>query len=92
MLWQHGLNGSGQIIGIGDTGVDYDNCFFRDPAYAAPTSNHRKIVAYRTIGTARMGDSVNGHGTHTSGRCVCVCVFVCVCVCVREREREKERE
>lgn len=29
--WSADLRGEGEIIGIGDTGLDYDNCFFRDP-------------------------------------------------------------
>jgi hypothetical protein len=30
-LWNADLLGEGEIIGIGDTGLDYDSCFFRDP-------------------------------------------------------------
>jgi hypothetical protein len=30
-IWNADLLGEGEIIGIGDTGLDYDNCFFRDP-------------------------------------------------------------
>ena len=31
-----GLRGEGQIIGVGDTGLDYNNCYFYDSNVAAP--------------------------------------------------------
>lgn len=30
-LWAAGIRGEGQILGIGDSGVDMDNCYFFDP-------------------------------------------------------------
>ncbi len=35
-LWQEGLTGRNQIIGIADTGLDYKSAFFRDSAVAVP--------------------------------------------------------
>ena len=29
-LWDLGLNGSGQVVGVADTGVDDESCFFYD--------------------------------------------------------------
>jgi hypothetical protein len=29
-IWSKGLRGEGQIVGVADTGIDIDNCFFRD--------------------------------------------------------------
>ena len=78
-LYDHGLTGAGQIIGIGDTGIDYDNCFFYDPNVALPVNrldlNHRKIIYYQTVllnpdqpqrGYGPATDE-EGHGTHTAG-------------------------
>ena len=31
-LQRKGLNGTGQIVGIADTGIDFDSCFFNDPS------------------------------------------------------------
>ncbi|GLI64306.1 hypothetical protein VaNZ11_007533 [Volvox africanus] len=31
--WSAGLQGQGEIVGVGDSGVDVDQCYFRDPAY-----------------------------------------------------------
>ncbi len=31
-LWKSGINGTGQVIGCGDTGVDVGNCYFYDPS------------------------------------------------------------
>ncbi|PNW83455.1 hypothetical protein CHLRE_05g242860v5 [Chlamydomonas reinhardtii] len=31
--WAAGLDGSGEILGSGDTGVDLDNCYLSDPRY-----------------------------------------------------------
>jgi hypothetical protein len=49
-LTRAGLTGEGQIIGTADTGVDWDSCFFFDPAVPVPVNavnqRHRKIIAY----------------------------------------------
>ncbi|KAG2430932.1 hypothetical protein HXX76_009902 [Chlamydomonas incerta] len=33
--WAAGLDGTGEILGSGDTGVDLDNCYLSDPRYDA---------------------------------------------------------
>lgn len=33
VLWSAGLTGSGMLVGVGDTGLDYGHCFFNDPIY-----------------------------------------------------------
>ena len=53
-LWDRGLDGSGQLAHIGDTGLDYDSCFFRDDAQPVafyPKSNpkHRKMLSYQEM-------------------------------------------
>ncbi|KAK9839424.1 hypothetical protein WJX81_001331 [Elliptochloris bilobata] len=78
-LWAAGLTGQGEVIGGGDSGIDRDNCFFKDPAVdwasamtkdtrtGVPTFSseaHRKIRLYRAAADER--DS-NGHGTHVMG-------------------------
>lgn len=35
--WEHGLRGEGEIIAIGDTGLDHDSCYFRDDARPVKT-------------------------------------------------------
>eukprot|EP00817_Percolomonadidae_sp_ATCC50343_P005548 CAMPEP_0117430754 /NCGR_PEP_ID=MMETSP0758-20121206/10307_1 /TAXON_ID=63605 /ORGANISM="Percolomonas cosmopolitus, Strain AE-1 (ATCC 50343)" /LENGTH=631 /DNA_ID=CAMNT_0005219117 /DNA_START=670 /DNA_END=2566 /DNA_ORIENTATION=- len=78
-LWNKGLTGKGQIIAVGDTGIDWDMCFFNDergpPAFNDINLNHRKIVGYFQVKKEHNGqtiysdtqDYVNGHGTHVSG-------------------------
>jgi len=70
-IGKHGLTGFGEVIGMADTGVDWDNCFFADAANSNAGANHRKIPFYRLIrnrgGQASWGDAVNGHGTHVAG-------------------------
>ncbi len=34
--WAAGLRGGGQILGLGDTGLDADHCLFSDPAVPGP--------------------------------------------------------
>ena len=74
---QLNLTGRGVVIAIGDTGVDFDSCFFHDPHTAVPVNrvdtSHRKIITYITVDDpkkkgqrAAPGDSA-GHGTHTAG-------------------------
>jgi hypothetical protein len=32
LMWNRGLRGEGEIVGVADTGIDHDSCFFRyDP-------------------------------------------------------------
>ncbi|KAL0483599.1 hypothetical protein AKO1_011458 [Acrasis kona] len=79
-VWDHGITGKGEIVGIGDTGIDHDMCFFYDPKSDVPfdtvSDTHRKIRGYKVISfvdsdkTRHTGDRydyVDGHGTHTAG-------------------------
>eukprot|EP01041_Mallomonas_annulata_P005788 gene5788-11690_t len=70
-----GLDGSGQVVGLCDTGVDVKSCFFAEksgrqvplsPATRPIVENtRRKIISYVTYADAR--DSFQGHGTHVAG-------------------------
>jgi hypothetical protein len=76
------LNGSGETIGIGDTGLFWRSCFFNDstttpppfiqiPSYGdaclfAPPYVGDKIVAYFHTDQTDTEDVLSGHGTHTS--------------------------
>lgn len=61
VIFDQGIYGAGEVIGILDTGLDVDSCFFADPVHPAFTVNtyssgagygtavgagHRKIAAY----------------------------------------------
>jgi hypothetical protein len=62
-LYNAGLRGEGQIVGILDTAIRQDHCSFNDPGVPIGPS-HRKIVAYNTSpGSA-------SHGTHVAGSIV----------------------
>ena len=75
--WDVGLRGEGEIVGIGDTGVDWDSCYFWDPngtiPFNEPGDTHRKFHAYITGMDDH--DRRNGHGTHVAGMSS-GCVFV----------------
>lgn len=68
-LWSKGLTGEGEVVGVGDTGIDYNTCFFHDPRHSVPFNRidmrHRKIVGYFTHADDR--DYIDGHGTHVAG-------------------------
>lgn len=64
-IWDMGLHGEGEIVGVGDTGIDYDMCFFRDPSGAPIGPTHRKVVGYASYTDDYDGDM--GHGSHVSG-------------------------
>jgi len=63
-MYDAGLDGTGQIVGCADSGIDYDHCFFHDPNNETPLGttnlNHRKIVSYRLRPTAVYGDDIDG--------------------------------
>ena len=62
--WRRGLTGAGQLVGVGDTGLDLGSCFFEDPDGHRPGPSHRKVEGYREI--ADSGDAT-GHGSHVCG-------------------------
>src|SRR6185436_11714792 len=82
-VFNHGITGTGQIIGIADTRLEHPLCYFKDPDPLHPLvkqtvappglltldQNHRKILAYNRI--APDPDSVPYttylHGTHAAG-------------------------
>ncbi len=82
-LFDRGLLGQGQIIGLMDTGIDADSCYFDDPDFGLPAINgssgteidvgHRKILAvdfWWNEDWPEPGPSdwdSQGHGTHTAG-------------------------
>ena len=73
--WDLGLNGSGVIIGVADSGIELDHGCFRENATEIGDigQNHRKVVLVNT--TIDDGDHVNHsdfkHGTHIAGSLVC---------------------
>ncbi|MGQ9582826.1 MAG: S8 family serine peptidase [Thermoplasmatota archaeon] len=64
--WDAGLNGRGIIIGLADSGVDYDHVCFRNGTseQGTPGPAHRKLVRYNT--SVDDWDQL-GHGTHVAG-------------------------
>jgi subtilisin family serine protease len=82
-IFDRGLRGEGQVIGVMDTGLDVDHCLFDDPAYGLPALNgdsgtevspeHRKVLAVdfywqNDWPDPGIGDwDDNGHGTHVAG-------------------------
>ena len=74
-LWTAGVTGIGQLVGMGDSGIDMTSCYF---AHTGPNNStlpagpdHRKVVSYNSVS----GDTLdlNGHGTHTAGSLVGLC-------------------
>eukprot|EP01064_Diplonema_japonicum_P020234 TRINITY_DN2938_c0_g3_i1.p1 TRINITY_DN2938_c0_g3~~TRINITY_DN2938_c0_g3_i1.p1 ORF type:complete len:2104 (+),score=505.41 TRINITY_DN2938_c0_g3_i1:70-6381(+) len=69
------LDGEGAVVGVADTGIDADHCFFNDPSRSVPYDRldpaHRKIVTYKTADNSIEGmsdkDTGGGHGTHVVG-------------------------
>lgn len=72
-----GLTGAGYVIGVSDTGIDTDHCFFfdhmTDVPYDTYNPKHRKLVRYQAYGMLdahSRGDFNPGHGTHVAGTLV----------------------
>eukprot|EP01060_Flectonema_neradi_P036771 TRINITY_DN7186_c1_g1_i3.p1 TRINITY_DN7186_c1_g1~~TRINITY_DN7186_c1_g1_i3.p1 ORF type:complete len:1309 (+),score=278.31 TRINITY_DN7186_c1_g1_i3:63-3989(+) len=74
-LWDAGLDGTGEVVHIGDTGLDYDSCFFHDPDqevkfYPETNPQHRKVLSYVECQDFEVKDHVDlkgAHGTHVAG-------------------------
>jgi subtilase family serine protease len=64
-FWDKGIHGEGQIVGIGDTGLDYDMPWFYDPTGAPIGPTHRKVAGYTPFADDYDGNF--GHGTHVAG-------------------------
>ena len=68
-----GLKGQGQIVSVSDTGLDTDNCYFKDARgngniFTKWDTSRRKVVRYDV--SPRGGDSSDaykGHGSHVVG-------------------------
>lgn len=62
---------SGEVIAVGDSGIDYQSCFFDGPGAVAPPDGTappdptRKVIKYVT--TYADGVDFTGHGTAVSG-------------------------
>jgi hypothetical protein len=61
-IWNQGLHGENQIIGVIDSVVDVNHCFFRDNADNTVRPAHRKVVGFRNGGGAAAD-----HGTFVAG-------------------------
>jgi subtilisin family serine protease len=76
VIWAQGLMGQNEVVGVGDSGVDIDSCYFRETKTSAPKlkgcdMSRKKIVCYIEGPFAEFGDDgINvggGHGTHVAG-------------------------
>jgi hypothetical protein len=67
--WTFGLNGSGVVIGVADTGIDSDHSCFRNISDASIGSEHRKLLHVNTTidDWDTSGHADYRHGTHTAG-------------------------
>lgn len=62
-IWNPGLHGENQIVGVIDTVVDVNHCWFRDIDNPAPGPSHRKLIALRNLSQSEVGS----HGTFVCG-------------------------
>lgn len=60
-VYDNGIHGEGQLIGVMDGRVDVNHCSFTDPEGDPFGPNHRKIEAYNT------STGSDFHGTHVAG-------------------------
>lgn len=67
--WKVGLNGSGVVIGVADTGIDSDHSCFQNMSDVEIGPNHRKLLhVNQTIDEwDSSGHADYRHGTHTAG-------------------------
>lgn len=63
-----GINGTGVVVAVSDTGLDVDNCYFHDATNPIGMS-HRKIVSY-DVAKGDVSDYEGGHGTVSTHFCL----------------------
>ena len=63
-----GINGTGVVVAVSDTGLDADNCYFHDATNPIGMS-HRKIVSY-DVAKGDGSDYEGGHGTVSTRFCL----------------------
>jgi len=73
-IWNRGITGEGQVVGVADSGLAHKNCLFNEPGkpitvatgatFTDPT--HRKVVQYVAFADGTAGED-RDHGTHVSG-------------------------
>ena len=63
-IWDRGIHGEAQVIGVIDSGPpDMDHCFFEDAPTNDPGPMHRKVLAIRNA----RGSDPGGHATFVAG-------------------------
>jgi len=63
-IWNQGIHGENQIIGIIDsTPLDINHCFFEDSTNNTPRLDHRKVLDIRNVS----GINAGGHATFVAG-------------------------
>lgn len=78
VIWREGLMGQGEVVGVGDTGLDIDSCYFREGRQDIQGAGEElkgcdlarhKVVCYFKGEESSFGDeeTSNGHGTHVAG-------------------------
>ena len=73
-IWNRGITGAGQVVGVGDSGLAHKNCLFNEPGKTITVArgatfndpNHRKVVQYVAFADGVAGED-RDHGTHVSG-------------------------
>eukprot|EP00753_Platysulcus_tardus_P001382 PLAT11314.1.p1 GENE.PLAT11314.1~~PLAT11314.1.p1 ORF type:complete len:1096 (+),score=456.19 PLAT11314.1:51-3338(+) len=69
-----GITGQGQVVGVADSGLDYNSCFFIDTQNPVQVQrrqtftsrNARKVIYYNAYADAVAGEAQD-HGTHVAG-------------------------
>ena len=69
-MWDMGLHGEGQVVGVGDSGLDGGSSYFENAAGGTPGNQqygdtHRKVQSYRAYAD---GEATGQVGPHTSRR------------------------
>ena len=73
LAWELGLNGSGVVVGIADSGIDADHSCFRNITSDSLGDSQRKLLHINTSIDEwdSQGHSDYRHGTHTAGSVGC---------------------
>lgn len=73
--------GQGMILGMGDTGIDFDSCYFADPANPIPYTTQSGLQTEQPSGKAYYANATNRKASTLVLLIIIIICHACVSLC-----------